>query len=86
MYRIPKLPRALALIVSLCAGAACSTGTTEPEPLNGRHSPLMDGIGWVGGGGRTDTVPTTPTITTTGIGVFGGGGRVEQDPQDSTPQ
>lgn len=84
MYRIPKLPRALVLIVSLCAGAACSTGTTEPEPLNGRHPPLMDGIGWVGGGGRSDS---TAVPTSTGTGWFGGGGdRVEQDPQDSTPQ
>lgn len=73
MYRIPKR-RAVVLIASLAMGAACSAGPTEPELLQTGKVPSMDGIGWVGSGGRSDS---TAESTATGIGWFGGGGRTD---------
>ena len=75
MYRTAK-PRALILIASLALGAACSTGPTESELRQAGTRPVMDGIGWVGGGGRSDS---TAVPNATGTGWFGGGGRAEQD-------
>jgi hypothetical protein len=75
MYRTPRL-RTVALLASLALGAACSTGPTETELLPTTQEPMMDGIGWVGGGGRSDS---TAVPSSTGTGWFGGGGRSEQD-------
>ena len=75
MSRINKL-RTVVLIASLALGAGCSTEPTQPELLQTGQKPVMDGIGWVGGGGRSDST-TVPSAT--GTGWFGGGGRLEAD-------
>lgn len=58
---------ACALVVS-CADA----GPVEPTDAQ-LERPTFNGIGWVGGGGRSDS--TSTSTTSEGIGVFGGGGR-----------
>lgn len=63
----------LAVLIVLCLlGTGCSSeGPTAPAvPPSG--SPLHDGIGWVGGGGRT--ADSTTTASAAGIGWVGGGG------------
>jgi hypothetical protein len=74
MNRIPTLTSLVFL--SLIALAGCTGDVTEPE-LPQLDSPAMSGIGWTGGGGRTDTASTTTSeagAASSGIGVFGGGG------------
>ena len=73
--------RTLPCLVVLCLlGAGCTSESPTGSAVHPVGAPLLDGIGWVGGGGKSDdsTDPTTST-TSAGIGWVGGGGRAAED-------
>ena len=67
--------RTLACVFFALVASCADAGPTEPTAAR-PQAPSFNGIGWMGGGGRSDS--TVSTSSENGIGWVGGGGRLQE--------